>query len=110
MVVLGVVCLGVPRSCCHHSPHRCPNALSSGRSESAAVAWPAPPTAGGRSGAEVFGTRAEAACLSAESAAAVVAEGLLAAGMRHWRHWQVLRSTVVANLNRRDGAPTYRLS
>ena len=41
-----------PHGCCHHSPHRCPNALSSGRSESAAVAWPAPPTADGRCGAE----------------------------------------------------------
>lgn len=45
------------------------------------MAWPAPPTAGGRSGAEVFGTRAEAACLSAGSATAVVAEGLVAAGI-----------------------------
>ena len=53
-----------PNHCCHHSPHRCPNALSSGRSESAAVAWltsaasAAPPTADGRFGAEVVGTGA----------------------------------------------------
>ena len=58
---------GVERRRVHHSPHRCPSALSSGRSESALAACLAWGAAGALPTEEIVSACFGAACFSADS-------------------------------------------
>ena len=60
---------GVERRRVHHSPHRCPSALSSGRSESALAACLAWGAAGALPTEEIVSACFGAACFSADSVA-----------------------------------------